>query len=128
MGQQKTKAIRITDGQIRSMAYPVKYKLFPEDIIVYPKEYHYIGVLKGCGFVLSISNDQTLAYIYALRRLELICGQNNISAKKFSTLVSKLKPSLEKVDTKTFYDVLFQKQNLSTINNRRFKIDKAKFE
>jgi hypothetical protein len=77
---------------------------------------------------LSISNDQTLAYIYALRRLELICGQNNISAKKFSTLVSKLKPSLEKVDTKTFYDVLFQKQNLSTINNRRFKIDKAKFE
>jgi hypothetical protein len=109
MGQQKTKTIRVTDGQIWSIVYPKEYKLFPENIIVYSKEYYYIGVLKNCGFILSISDDQTLAYIYALRRLELICEQNNISAKKFGTLVSKLKPSLEKVDTKTFYDVLFQK-------------------
>jgi hypothetical protein len=128
MPKRKAKAIRATNGQIYSVLYTTEHKFFPENIIIYRREYYYISVLKGCGFVLSISDDQTLAYIYALRRLELICEKNNISAKKFNVLVSKLKPSLEKVDAKTFYDVLLQKQNLLTINTKGFKIDRTKLE
>lgn len=124
MQKLKRKAFKITDGQNCSNTQTKQYKLFPENIIVYKKDYYYIGVFQGCGFILSISHDENLTFIYALRRLELICEQNGISAKRFRILISQSSNQLKKVDSKTFYDVLFQKQNLLTINTRGFEIDK----
>lgn len=124
MQKSKQQNLNITDGQNCFKGQTHEYKCFPENIIVYKKDFHYIGIVESCGFVLSISYDETLAYIYALKRLDLILEQNDITIKEFKLFVMRTKKFWKKVSAKTFYDVLFQKQNLSTINTRGFKIEK----